>query len=111
MLVAGVDETGTHLFETCPSANYYEYQAMAIGARCQSAKTYLEKNFEAFDGITDWRELVKHAIKALKVSAQETELNENNISIAIVGKDFDFKQLSKDELKNFLQQESVIFQK
>lgn len=34
LLVAGVDETGTHLFETCPSANYYEYQAYAIGARC-----------------------------------------------------------------------------
>ena len=34
LLVAGVDETGTHLFETCPSANYYEYIAMAIGARC-----------------------------------------------------------------------------
>jgi len=34
LLVAGVDEAGTHLFETCPSANYYEYNAMAIGARC-----------------------------------------------------------------------------
>ena len=33
LLVAGVDETGTHLFETDPSANYYEYIAMAIGAR------------------------------------------------------------------------------
>ena len=34
MLVAGIDETGTHLFETCPSANFYEYKAMAIGAKC-----------------------------------------------------------------------------
>mmetsp|Transcript_29898 Transcript_29898/g.22158 ORF Transcript_29898/g.22158 Transcript_29898/m.22158 type:complete len:88 (+) Transcript_29898:238-501(+) len=25
LLVAGVDETGVHLFETCPSGNYYEY--------------------------------------------------------------------------------------
>jgi len=33
LLVAGVDETGTHLFETDPSSNYYEYIAMAIGAR------------------------------------------------------------------------------
>ena len=46
VLIAGIDETGTHLFETCPSANFYEYKAMAIGAKCQSAKTYLEKNFE-----------------------------------------------------------------
>ena len=48
LLVGGVDELGTHLFETDPSANYYEYKAMAIGARSQSAKTYLEKNFEQF---------------------------------------------------------------
>jgi len=47
-LIAGVDELGTHLFETCPSANFFEYKAMAIGAKCQSAKTYLEKNFENF---------------------------------------------------------------
>jgi 20S proteasome subunit alpha 6 len=34
ILFAGVDETGTHLFETCPSGNFYEYKAMAIGAKC-----------------------------------------------------------------------------
>ena len=33
LLVGSFDETGTHLFETCPSGNYYEYLAMAIGAR------------------------------------------------------------------------------
>ena len=51
LLVGSVDETGTHLFETCPSGNYYEYLAMAIGARSQSAKTYLEKNYETFAGL------------------------------------------------------------
>ena len=25
LLVAGVDQDGPHLFETCPSGNYYEY--------------------------------------------------------------------------------------
>ena len=48
LLVGSVDQAGTHLFETCPSANYYEYNAMAIGDKCQSAKTYLERNFESF---------------------------------------------------------------
>lgn len=49
MLVAAHDQTGPHLFQTCPSGNYFEYIAMAIGARSQSAKTYLEKHFEDFD--------------------------------------------------------------
>lgn len=68
LLVAGVDETGTHLFETDPSANYYEYVAQAIGARSQSAKTYLEKNYESFPGL-GWEELARHGLKALKASA------------------------------------------
>jgi 20S proteasome subunit alpha 6 len=32
-LVGAVDEAGTHLYETCPSGNYYEYVAIAIGDR------------------------------------------------------------------------------
>mmetsp|Transcript_15776 Transcript_15776/g.26634 ORF Transcript_15776/g.26634 Transcript_15776/m.26634 type:complete len:168 (-) Transcript_15776:114-617(-) len=86
ILVAGVDETGTHLYETCPSANYYEYTAMAIGAKCQSAKTYLEKNYESFENMSG-EELIKHGVKALKASAQEEELTANNVSIGVVGKD------------------------
>lgn len=35
LLVAGVDAKGPHLYNTCPSGNYYEYKAMAIGARSQ----------------------------------------------------------------------------
>ena len=98
LLVGSVDETGTHLFETCPSGNYYEYAAMAIGARSQSAKTYLEKNFEQFGNLS-WQELVKHGLKALKASAQETELSEHNVSVGIVGKGLNFRLLNNDELR------------
>ena len=66
--MAGIDETGTHLFETCPSANFYEYTAMAIGAKCQSAKTYLEKNYTSF-ARTSRDDLITHGVKALRASA------------------------------------------
>ena len=52
LLVAGHDRTGPHLYQTSPSGNYYEWQAYALGARSQSAKTYLEKNLENFAGCT-----------------------------------------------------------
>merc|ERR1719421_767133 len=42
---------GPHLYETCPSGNYNEYLAVAIGARAQSAKTYLEKHHESFKSL------------------------------------------------------------
>jgi hypothetical protein len=35
LLVAGHDARGPHLYNTCPSGNYWEYKAMAIGARSQ----------------------------------------------------------------------------
>jgi len=48
LLVAGYDKIGPHLYQTMPSGNFLEYKAMAIGARAQSARTYLEKHFEEF---------------------------------------------------------------
>ena len=47
-LVIGQDQSGPHLYEFSPSGNFYEYYAMSIGARSQSAKTYLEKHYESF---------------------------------------------------------------
>ena len=47
-----LQETGPHLFEFSPAGTAFEYYAHSIGARSQSAKTYLEKNFEGFeDGV------------------------------------------------------------
>ena len=99
--MGGIDETGTHLFETDPSANFYEYKAMAIGAKCQSAKTYLEKNFESFDNLSR-DELINHGIKALRASAQEEELTVHNVSVGVVGKDEKFRMLNSTELEALL---------
>merc|ERR1712151_991582 len=64
LLVAGVDEKGPHLFETCPSGNFFEYHAMAIGGRSNAAKTYLEKHFATF-GDADEKTLLQHAVEAI----------------------------------------------
>ena len=48
LLVVGADQTGPHLFEAQPSGQYFEYKAMAIGARSQAGRTYLERHFESF---------------------------------------------------------------
>ena len=98
LLIGSVDEAGTHIFETCPSGNFYEYIAMAIGDRNQSAKTYLEKHYENFSG-NSADALIKHGIEALRASAQDTDLTEHNVSIGVVSKDEPFRQLSKDELR------------
>ena len=62
--MACCDATGPHLYETCPSGNFSEFVAVAIGARAQSAKTYLEKHHKTFKD-TPVEELCTHALQAL----------------------------------------------
>ncbi|ROT39111.1 proteasome A-type and B-type [Sodiomyces alkalinus F11] len=85
LLVAGVDETGPHLFEFQPSGMTEEMSAFAIGARSQMARTYLERNVESFADCSR-EELVRHGLLALRESlVQDRELTVDNTSIAIVG--------------------------
>ena len=101
LLIGSVDAAGTHLFETCPSGNYFEYVAYAIGDKCQSAKTYFERNFEGFAGM-DANALIAQGVKAMRGSAAETELTEHNISIGVLGRDEPFRSLSKEEVRQVL---------
>ncbi|KAM7204169.1 putative proteasome subunit alpha type-1 protein [Rhypophila sp. PSN 637] len=85
LLVAGVDATGPHLFEFQPSGMTEEMIAFSIGARSQMARTYLEKNVEAFASCSR-EELIRHALKALKESlVQDRELTVENTSVGITG--------------------------
>ena len=66
LLVAGVDALGPHLYQTCPSGQFWKYRAMAIGARSQAARTYLERKVDEFDAC-DADGLIQHALAALQV--------------------------------------------
>lgn len=104
LLIAAVDTIrgSCHLYQTCPSGNLYEFYASAIGARSQSARTYLEKHHETFLACTK-DELITHALQALVgcVSGDD-ELTADNASIAIVGKDTKFTLIEGDNLKPYL---------
>ncbi|KAH8992987.1 20S proteasome subunit [Lactarius akahatsu] len=84
-LVVGLDHTGPHLYEFSPSGTSFEYFAVSIGARSQSAKTYLEKHFESFADC-DLEDLIRHGLHALRETLQQDkELTINNTAIGIVG--------------------------
>jgi 20S proteasome subunit alpha 6 len=114
-LVIGLDHTGPHLYEFSPSGTSFEYFAVSIGARSQSAKTYLEKHFESFADCTipspspflafsssilccvftrvrntritgGLEDLIRHGLHALRETLQQDkELTTNNTSIGILG--------------------------
>eukprot|EP01097_Dermamoeba_algensis_P002121 TRINITY_DN1842_c0_g1_i2.p1 TRINITY_DN1842_c0_g1~~TRINITY_DN1842_c0_g1_i2.p1 ORF type:complete len:250 (+),score=48.42 TRINITY_DN1842_c0_g1_i2:89-838(+) len=103
LLVIGYDQTGAHLFETCPSGNYSDWKAISIGARSQSAKTYLEKKFDTFENLP-MNSLIKHALLALKeTTGQQSEgLTIKNCAVAVVGLNQKFELYEGSALSPFL---------
>ena len=85
LLIAGVDDTGPHLFEFQPSGMTQEMVACAIGARSQMARTYLERHLDEFASASR-EELLKHGLLALKESlSQDKELTAENTTVGIIG--------------------------
>jgi 20S proteasome subunit alpha 6 len=110
MLIASIDESrGTpHFYQTCPSGNLYEFYASAIGARSQSAKTYLEKHYESFPEASR-DDLIVHALQALQgCCSGDNELTKDNGSIVVVGKDEKFTLIEGDELQQYLNRLEVV---
>jgi len=103
ILVAGFDEHGAHIFQTCPSANFYNCKSMAIGARSQSAKTFLEKNMDEISN-ADRNSLIRYGLLALRETlTSEQELTSDNCSIAIVGKNQDAVVFEDKEVAQFIE--------
>jgi 20S proteasome subunit alpha 6 len=102
LLVAGYDEQGAHLYQTCPSANFFDCKAMAIGARSQSARTYLERHLDEFPNCT-LEELVKHGLRALRDTLpNDVELTTKNCSVGLVGKDNPFTIYDDEHIDQYL---------
>lgn len=103
LLIAGYDDMGPHIFQTCPSANYFDCKAMSIGARSQSARTYLERLMDNFQDC-QLNDLVQHGLRALRETLpSEQDLTTKNVSIAIVGKDMEFTIYDDDDVAPFLE--------
>lgn len=104
LLVASVDPRTQkpHLYQTCPSGNLYEYYASAIGARSQSARTYLEKHADSFAEASK-DDLIVFALQALVGCVSgDTELTKENASISIVGPNEKLIIIEGDDLQPYL---------
>ncbi|KAH8515279.1 hypothetical protein Peur_046799 [Populus x canadensis] len=101
LLVGGTDESGAHLYYNCPSGNYFEYQAFAIGSRSQAAKTYLERRFENFMG-SSRDDLIKDALIAVRETLQGETLKSSICTVAVVGVDEAFHILDQETVQQLI---------
>jgi proteasome alpha subunit len=102
LLIAGVDELGSHLFMTDPSGTYLEYFAAVIGAGEQKATEVLEQGYKSD---LDLEGAVLLSLNALK-QAIESELDESNVEIALITEEEKkFKKLSAEEITRYIAKE------
>ncbi|KAB0792547.1 hypothetical protein PPYR_14506 [Photinus pyralis] len=84
ILLAGWDPLGPHIYEFGPTGNFLDCKAMAIGGRCQSARTYLERNMNLFKEC-DRDEIIRHGVRALQSTLpRDTLLSNMNVAIGVV---------------------------
>jgi len=98
MLIAGVDETGLKLYETDPTGIYFGYKATAIGEFETEIKELLNKEYTENLSIND---AIKLAIKGLKANIGQ-ELKENRVDCVYISQNREYKSLTKEEIKNFI---------
>jgi 20S proteasome subunit alpha 5 len=80
LLIAGVDETGPHLYQTDPSGTYLEWQARAIGSGGETGMSNLKDNYHSNMSL---KEAEKLALQTLK-SVMEEKIKKDNVELAVI---------------------------
>ena len=83
LLIAGVDETGSRLFEAEPSGAMTAYKADSIGANKKEVDEILEKRYKETMTVN---EAIQMALDALR-ETQDEKLLQENVEITIVDHD------------------------
>jgi proteasome alpha subunit len=97
----GIDDQGTQVYTTSPSGIYRSYKAYALGNGEATAREYIRNNYNPD---SDFEEIVKLALNALKEAIDE-EITPETVRLAYIkGKDKTFRRASKEEVGNYIDQ-------
>lgn len=100
MLIAGVDEVGSHLFFADPSGTFMKYQAKAIGSGSEVAQNQLQEEYKKN---MDFASAERLAIKVLK-QVMEEKLSATNVQVASVTKISGFQIYSVAQVQALIDQ-------
>ncbi len=99
LLIAGCDDTGSHLFMTDPSGTYWGHRGAVIGAGAQTVTEVLEQGYNSsldLDGI------ILLALNALK-QVIESELDATKVEIAVITEEEkSLRKITEEEISNFI---------
>lgn len=83
-----------------PAGEMFEFSAFAIGAKSQSAKTYLEKNLESFEQ-QDVNSLVLDGLKAIKsgYKDEKEDLSGKNVEVYTLSPEDGFTKVEEEVIQ------------
>jgi len=101
LLISGVDDKKTHLFETDPSGVVAAYKCQAIGGGAQAVTEFLESRYNEKLSLED---AILLALEALRVVV-EGEFDADKVEMAVVRtKTEQFEKLGLEELNKYIKQ-------
>ena len=88
-----------------PAGECYEFKSFAIGAKSQSAKTYIEKNVESFANL-GVDELILHGLKAIKsgYKDEKEEMSGKNIEVYALDRQEALRLVSPEVVQTYISQ-------
>src|SRR5712691_2896185 len=99
LLVAGVDDLGTHLFETDPSGALVSYKAGSIGQGRQAVMELLEEKYKESMSKDDAMLL---GLQGLQKAAEGEKLDARAIEVGLIVEGEKFRRLSEAEVGQYL---------
>jgi len=104
IIFAGVDKTGSRLFQADPGGNYFGFKATVIGAGTEITKDLLEAEYH--DGIM-LDDAIILAIQCL-AKVMEGKIDPTKIRVAVIPADIKkFRRLTNDELEKFIKRADI----
>lgn len=98
LLVAGVDDSGIHLFETDPSGALVSYKAGSIGSGRPTVIEHFEENYNDEMNMDDALIL---GLEGLQKSSEE-KLDSKAIEVCVIKAKDKFKRIEETEVKKYL---------
>ena len=99
LLVAGVDDLGTHLFETDPSGALVSYKAGSIGAGRNAVMELFEEKYKEGMARDD---AILLGLEALQKASEGEKLDGKTIEVGVVEEGQAFRRLSEAEVSAYL---------
>lgn len=100
MLIAGVDQTGTKLYQTDPTGLYYQYRAVVIGEGETEVEEILHKEYKETITIDEG---LKLAVNALKKAIDGKDFSADRIDAAYIKEgEQEMCRVSREEIMKLL---------